>query len=135
MSIVKICKTNTLVTKAQHKRYHPRRKKTPCLFSFQHHMMSICIPLSRLKIFCCEVRSGCHSTCNSDSQLSVDSYRGSEILPPGTGTALNKNNMSSDQEFCHNPNQALSLKPKNAITDITKLKISLKSGYVHLSSN
>ena len=30
------------------------------------------------------------------SQLFVDSYRGSEILSPGTGTNLNKNNMSSD---------------------------------------
>ena len=35
----------------------------------------------------------------------------------------------------HKPNQTLSLKPKHAITDITKLKISLKSGYAHLSSN
>ena len=35
----------------------------------------------------------------------------------------------------HKPNQTLSLKPKLAIIDITKLKISLKSGYAHLSSN
>ena len=34
-----------------------------------------------------------------------------------------------------NPNQTLSLKPKPAITDTTKLKISLKSGYAHLSYN
>ena len=34
----------------------------------------------------------------TDLQLSVDSYRGGGILPPGTGTALNKNHMSSDQK-------------------------------------
>ena len=127
---------DTLFTKAQHNRYQPRRKKTPCLFGFQHYMMSTCIPLSRLKIFCCRGRSGCHSTCNSDSQLSVDSYRGSEILSPDTVTALNKNNMRSDQEVAQpKPNQTLSLKPKRAITDTTKLKIALKIGYAHLSSN
>ena len=75
-----------------------------------------------------------YSTSSSDSQLSVDSYRGSEILSPGNGTTLNKNNMSSDQEVAQ-PNQTLSFKPKLAITDIAKLKISLKSGYAHLSSN
>ena len=49
-------------------------------------------------MFYCGERSGCYSTCNSDSQLSVDSYSGREILSPGTGTSLNKNNMSSNQE-------------------------------------
>ena len=68
--------------------------------------------------------------------LLIHSYRGSELLSPDTGTALNKNNMSSDQEVAQpKPNQTLSLKPKRAITDITKLKIALKSGYAHLSSN
>ena len=78
-------------------------------------------------MFCCEERSGCHSTCNSDSQLPIDSYRGSEILSPGTDTALNKNYMSSDQELAQ-PKPTLSLKPKLAITDKTKLKVSLKVG-------
>ena len=55
------------------------------------------LPLSRLNIFCCGERTGRHSTYNSDSQLSVDSYTGSEILSQGTGTALNKNSMNSDQ--------------------------------------
>ena len=59
-------------------------------------------------MFCCEERSGCHSTCNSDSQLSVDSCRGNEILPPGTATALNKNHMSSNQEVAQvKPNPVL----------------------------
>ena len=40
----------------------------------------------------------CHSTCNSDSQLSVDSFRGNEILSLGTGTVWNKNSMSNVQE-------------------------------------
>ena len=31
--VAKICKTNTLITKAQHNKYQPRCKKTPCLFS------------------------------------------------------------------------------------------------------
>ena len=47
-------------------------------------------------------------------------------------TALNKNHMSSDQELAQlKPNPVLN--PKRAINDITKLKISLKSGYAHLS--
>ena len=49
--------------------------------------------------------------CNSDLHLSVDSYRGSEILPQGSATALNKDHMSCDQDLWHNPNQSLSLKP------------------------
>ena len=56
-------------------------------------------------MFCCEERSGCHSTY---SQLSVVSYRGNEILPPGTATALNKNHMSSNQEVAQvKPNPVL----------------------------
>ena len=54
------------------------------------------ILLYQNQVFCCGERPGCHLTCNSDSQLSVDSYRGSEILSPGNGTTLNKNNTSSD---------------------------------------
>ena len=49
-------------------------------------------------MFYCGEKLGCHSTCNSDSQLSVDSYSGGEILSPGTGTTLNKNNISSNQK-------------------------------------
>ena len=86
------------------------------------------------KVFCCGERSDCHSTCNSDSQLSVDSYRGSEILSPGNATTLNKTTRAVTRKW-HNPDQTLSLKPKPAISDITKLKISLKSGYAHLSFN
>ena len=45
---------------------------------------------------------------NSDSQLSVDSYRGSVILPQGTATALNKDHMSCDQEVAQpKPNHVL----------------------------
>ena len=75
-----------------------------------------------LKIFCCGERLGCHSTCNSGSQLSVDSYGGSEILSSGTGTALNKNNMNSLTRKWLNPNQTLSLKPKRTITNTTIIK-------------
>ena len=50
----------------------------------------------------------CHSACNSDLQLSVDLYRGDEILSPGTGAALNKNNMSNDWEVAQpKPNPVL----------------------------
>ena len=44
----------------------------------------------------------------------VDSYRGSEILSPGSGTALNKNNMSSDQEVAQpKPNPVLKTRTCN----------------------
>ena len=46
--IVKICKTNKLITKAQHNKYQPRRKKTPCLLM---HMMSTCIHNQGWKYF------------------------------------------------------------------------------------
>ena len=70
----------------------------------------------------------CHSACNIDLQLSVDLYMGGVILSPGTGTAWKENNMSNDQEVTQpKPNPVLE------ITDTTKLKISLKSGYAPLS--
>ena len=51
----------------------------------------------------------CHSPHNSDSQLSVESYSGSEILSQGTDTVWNKNYMSSVQEVTQSkPNQTIS---------------------------
>ena len=67
-------------------------------------------------MFCCWERSGCHSACNSDSQLSVDSYSGRETLSPGSGTTLNKNNMSSNQEVAQlKPNPVLKAKTCNKL--------------------
>ena len=66
--------------------------------------------------------------------LLIHIIRGCEILPQILLLLWTKITWAVTRKW-QKPNQTLSLKPKLAITDITKLKISLKSGYAHLSSN
>ena len=134
MSIVKICKTNTLVTKAQNKRYQPRRKKTPCLLAFNITWCQLANHNQGWKYFAVRKDQVAIQPVTVIHNFLLIHIGEVKYCPKVLLLLWTKITWAVTRKW-HKLNQTLSFKPKLAITDITKLKISLKSGYAHLSFN
>ena len=113
--------------------YQPRRNKTPYLFSFQHHWCQPAYHNQGWTYFALgkeqvaiQPRTVIHNVWLIHKGQVKFCHQVRVLLWTKIAWALTRK--------WYNPNQTLSLKPERAITDITKLKISLKSGYAHFFS-